>query len=121
MLVLFPTFYYAGEVKAGTVPKNRLMQVVFSNGTKLDGYPLHRVSNGIIFKKHKFFGFDVGTVFIPYSSVIMITEPSVYAGSAAPVLVNDYPRMIPEKKNLTVKKVPSKALSNEATKFIESK
>jgi hypothetical protein len=121
MLVLFPTFYYAGEVKAGTVPKNKLMQVVFSNGTKLDGYPLHRVSNGIIFKKHNFFEFDVGTVFIPYSSVIMITEPSVYSGGAAPALANDYPRMIPEKKNLAIKKVPSKELSNEANKFIESK
>lgn len=51
-----------------------LRQIVFSDDSRLDGYPLHRVRNGIIVSKFQHFAFDYGAVFIPYSSFKMITE-----------------------------------------------
>lgn len=85
--------YYAGELKAGTIPEFRLMQVVFLDDKRLDGYPLHRVSSGIIFRKREHFGFDVGTVFIPYSSIKMVTEPARDSDGSL-VLSQDYPSII---------------------------
>ena len=94
LLVFLLSFSYVlGEVRAGTVPEYSWKQVVFLDDTRLDGYPLHRVSGGIIFRKRKFFSFDVGAVFIPYSSIKFITEPR-RDSAGDQVLSLDYPSFI---------------------------
>ena len=91
VLVLFLNWsYFFGAVKAGSVPEYNWKQIVFLDDTRLDGYPLHRVSDGIIFRKRDFFALDTGAVFVPFSSFKFITEPAVDSGGDA-VLSRDYP------------------------------
>ena len=91
--LLLAVSFYAGELKAGIKPEFRLMQVVFRDQTKLDGYPLHRVTGGIIFRKYSHFSFDVGSVFIPYSAIRLVTEPARDSGGNH-VLSSDYPSIV---------------------------
>lgn len=88
--LLMSVSYFLGEIKAGSSPEYVWKQIVFLDDTRLDGFPLHRVADGIIFRKRDYFAFDTGAVFVPYSSIKFITEPS-RDSSGTSVTSRDYP------------------------------
>lgn len=90
---LFSSSYLLGEMRAGSVPDYGWRQIVFVDGSRLDGFPLHRVRDGFIFKKRDFFAFDTGVVFVPFNSIKFITEPSRTTDGEF-VLSRDYPSWI---------------------------
>lgn len=90
---LFALSYSLGVTKAGSVPEYAWKQVIFSDGTRMDGYPLHRVRDGMIFRKRRYFSFDTGAIFIPYSSVMFVTEPPRDSGGGL-LLSGDYPSIV---------------------------
>ncbi|WP_299402530.1 hypothetical protein [uncultured Roseobacter sp.] len=85
--------YLLGEVKAGSTPEYAWKQIVFVDDSRLDGFPLHRVRDGFIFRKRSYFAFDSGAVFVPFHSVKFITEPSRTSGGEQ-VFSRDYPSWI---------------------------
>ena len=81
--------FYTGELKAGQTRTGGEREIIFIDSSKIQGYVLHRVENGILFQKKNFNPFNYGTIFVPYDSIKFISEVDDYPGLEFKKTINE--------------------------------